>query len=100
LNFSAYLPTGVTSTGRAGASYIIKSACVFGFATPGLRPLFSRSSWQVAQGHALRSHTKFHALWCPSFHSISMPVPSVFITRTFFGVTASACNCFSSAASR
>src|ERR1700676_605018 len=99
LNFSAYLPTGVTSTGRGGASYITRSVCGLGLASPGFRPLFSRSSWHVAQGQAFRSHAKFHWLWCPSFQSISTPVPSVFITRIFAGVTAST-DSFASSASR
>ena len=40
LNFSAYLPTGVTSTGLTGASYITSSVCALGFAA---HPAASRS---------------------------------------------------------
>src|ERR1700678_1586805 len=90
LNLRAYLPTGVTSTGRGGASYIIRSACGLGLSSPGARPLFSRSSWQVAQGQASRSQRKSQELLWPSRQSISTPVPSVFLTRTLSGVTASA----------
>jgi hypothetical protein len=52
----------MTSTGRAGSLYILSGICVSGLGTPGLRPLLSRSSWQVAQGQALRSQAKLQAL--------------------------------------
>src|SRR5271170_2376676 len=70
-----------------------------GFCSPGVRPDVSRSSWQVAQGQALRSHANPHELWWPSFQSISRPVPSVLWTRTFTGSLASRgssrCSCSS-----
>ena len=74
LNRSAYLPTEVTSSGFTGASYIGSNVVAFGFASPGGRPLASRSSWHVAQGQPCLNQKKVHALLCPSRQSISTPV--------------------------
>src|SRR5262249_20742208 len=84
----AYLPTGVTSVGRAFSLYMGRVPG-FGFgAAPILRPVFSRSSLHVAQGQASRSHGNVYALRWPSFQSISMPVPAVLFTRTALGSVA------------
>jgi hypothetical protein len=84
----AYFPTGSTSSGRAGSLYM-GSAPGFAFAGwPIFLPEPSRSSLHVAQGHASRSQVKEYWLWCPSFHSISMPFPVLFCTFTDFGSVA------------
>src|SRR5689334_747036 len=85
--FRAYLPTGFTSFGLAGSLYMgnNEAACLAG--SPGLRWWVLRSSVQVAQGHASRSHWKAKCVRWPSSHSISIPVPVVTLTLTDLGLT-------------
>ena len=46
-------------------------------ASPGLRPALVRSSSQSAHGQASRKNANVYTERCPSFHSISIPVPVV-----------------------
>src|SRR5579859_7433268 len=84
--FKAYLPTGFTSFGLAGSLYIGNSVadCLAG--SPGLRWWVLRSSVQVAQGQASRSHWKAKWVRWPSSHSMSIPVPVVTLTLTDLGL--------------
>src|SRR5579859_4986320 len=81
----AYLPTPSAANGFTAALYIGNSP---GFATggcPGSRCDLVRSSSHKAQGQASRRKGKEYFERCPSFHSISTPVPSFRCTFTALG---------------
>jgi hypothetical protein len=85
----AYRPTEFTLLGRTGGLKIGNAVFDSGFCSPGARPSTSRFSTQVAHGHAARNHANVQWLVWPSFHRISTPVPSVWLTRTCWGSMAS-----------
>ena len=91
----AYRPTALTLLGRTAGLKIGNAVFGSGFCSPGARPSASRSSTHVAHGHAARSHANVQWLVWPSFHAISTPVPSVWLTRTCRGSMASRENSFS-----
>src|SRR5580700_2702306 len=81
----AYLPTGLTSVGRAAALNIGRAPATGLIGSPACRPSFSRSSLHRAQGQASRRNGKLYTLRWPSFHSMSTPVPVVTLTLTDLG---------------
>src|ERR1051325_5203191 len=81
----AYLPTPSADTGFGAALNIGRAPGFVPLGSSGSRFSFMRSSLQRAHGQASRRYWKEYELWCPSFHSMSMPVPSVRWTLTFLG---------------
>lgn len=85
----AYFPTASVETGFAAALNIGSAPGASFGGSPGCRPDFSRSSLHMAHGHASRRNVNEYVERCPSFQSISMPVPVVRFTRTDAGSLAS-----------
>ena len=81
----AYLPTASAESGFIAGLNMGSTLGAASGDSPGARPVLPRSSSHRAQGQASRRNRNEWCDRCPSFHSMSTPVPVVRFTLTDFG---------------